>query len=643
MRAGLVPRFYVGGRGLEPDADELDSLLGPKVRALLLIHILGFPQNAPRWRAWCDERRLLMLEDATCSWLAAVDEGPVGCFGALAVFSVRATLGLPDGALLLTPGVSQAPGATGARNLAHVVRRHGAWAAQHSRVLGALISHGRIALRAGVEDLHSGAPARASATTIRLLPRLAEPQIAARRRANYAFMLEELVDHVPAPFDRVANGASPWAVPIEDGDRDALQSRLARHGIAAPSFWPTPHPALAAPVAPDLLRRRQRTLLLPVHQDLAPEDLERIVTVVRGKRLRRRELLLEMVESLDELRAEWTRLAERGDNVFATWEWASTWWRHFGAGRQLRIVACRSADGQLRAILPLYEYGKRPLRILRYIGHGPGDQLGPVCAPEDRLPTARAVRRVMRMLRADILLAEHHPGDASWSALCGGHVLTTEGAPLLRREGRDWEGVLAGFSGNLRQQVRRLERKLQREHGVRYWQGGIEGSVSQDMETLFALHSERWGDVETQFTGAHRAFHRDFAVVAQQRGWLRLWFMDADDRTVAAWQGFRYCGVEYYYQAGRDPNWKGPAIGLSLLAHSIRASIGDGVREYRFLRGDQAFKDRFANYNPGVESFGVACSHHASMALSASTALPEPLIARARRRVKRMTSGVGDH
>lgn len=129
------------------------------------------------------------------------------------------------------------------------------------------------------------------------------------------------------------------------------------------------------------------------------------------------------------------------------------------------------------------------------------------------------------------------------------------------------------------------------------------------------------------------AFHREFASIAQERGWLRLWFLEADGRTVAAWHGFRFRSVEYYYQAGREPEWKGPAIGFALLAHSIRAAMQDDVREYRFLRGDHAFKHRFANADPGVESFGIPRGYAGRLALAAGTALPESVLDRARRRV----------
>jgi dTDP-4-amino-4,6-dideoxygalactose transaminase len=54
LRAGARCRFYEATPDLAPDEAELEEQLGPEVRALLLVHTLGFVQDAPRWRAWCD-------------------------------------------------------------------------------------------------------------------------------------------------------------------------------------------------------------------------------------------------------------------------------------------------------------------------------------------------------------------------------------------------------------------------------------------------------------------------------------------------------------------------------------------------------------------------------------------------------------
>src|SRR6266851_5848765 len=78
----------------------------------------------------------------------------------------------------------------------------------------------------------------------------------------------------------------------------------------------------------------------------------------------------ELVDRLESLREEWMHLAEQGQNIFATWEFATTWWEHFGAGRRLLTVGCRNSGGELFAILPLYLWRRRPLRVMRFLGNG---------------------------------------------------------------------------------------------------------------------------------------------------------------------------------------------------------------------------------------------------------------------------------
>jgi CelD/BcsL family acetyltransferase involved in cellulose biosynthesis len=54
-----------------------------------------------------------------------------------------------------------------------------------------------------------------------------------------------------------------------------------------------------------------------------------------------------------------------------------------------------------------------------------------------------------------------------------------------------------------------------------------------------------------------------------------------------------------------------------LVAHTLREAIADGMSEYRFLRGDERYKDRFATRDPGVETVTLAGSHSGRAALSA--------------------------
>ena len=56
---------------------------------------------------------------------------------------------------------------------------------------------------------------------------------------------------------------------------------------------------------------------------------------------------------------------------------------------------------------------------------------------------------------------------------------------------------------------------------------------------------------------------------ALERGWLRLWVLEADGKAVAAWYGFRFAQIDWYYQSGRDPDWERQSVGFVLLAHTI--------------------------------------------------------------------------
>jgi CelD/BcsL family acetyltransferase involved in cellulose biosynthesis len=315
---------------------------------------------------------------------------------------------------------------------------------------------------------------------------------------------------------------------------------------------------------------------------------------------------LTRIADLDAHRADWDALAERSGNVFATWEWNATWWRHFGAGRELWTFACHDDPGRLAAILPLYLSSRRPLRVLRYLGHGPGDELRPVCAPEDRGLAADGLREGLPRSGWDVLLAERMPAAEGWAGRTGGHVLRRESSPVLSIAGRSWDEYLAGRSRNFREQARRRERKLAREHELRYRMADDPARLEHDMTTLFRLHEARWGKHGSgALSGQREGFHRDFAAQALERGWLRLAFLEVDDDPVAAWYGMRYADADWFYQAGRDPAWDGYSAGFVLMVHTIRTAFEDGMREYRLLRGDEEYKGRFAGDDPGLDTVAI--------------------------------------
>ena len=307
-------------------------------------------------------------------------------------------------------------------------------------------------------------------------------------------------------------------------------------------------------------------------------------------------------DSLEPLREDWSILALSTGNVFLTFEWAETWWRRYGRERPL-VIACKEGDATV-ALLPLYRWSHRPVRIGRFIGHGPADRLGPICVSTARSTAAEALLRAAQYADLDLVLAELLPGGEAWRDSLGERPVIVESSPTILLDG-GWNAYLERRSANLRQQLGRRARQLQRRYAVKFRLAASTDSLEEDLTLLFALHRARWGR-ETSAFARFESFHRDFARVAHERGWLRLWILELDDRPAAAWYGFRFGDVESYYQAGRDPAFRDASVGFVLLVHSIREAAADGMKEYRLLRGREAFKLRLADADRGVETFAIA-------------------------------------
>jgi dTDP-4-amino-4,6-dideoxygalactose transaminase len=276
VRANLRCRFYDATETLEPDEGELESLLGPRTRALFLIHYFGFPQNAVRWRAWCDKHGLMLIEDCAQAFLASFENRPLGSWGDIAIYSMYKTFPLPDGAALLagSPHRTQHPASLG---LSRLLRRHTAWLMSRSSHLDRLLARFEDPEE---EDFTLGDPeSRPFRVTDFLLRRVVDAEAAVSRRENYRVLLNALHAASPPVFASLPDGACPLIFPVETAEVDRLVGRLEEEGISARRFWPLSHPALPVEQFPRATAWHRRFVALPVHQELRASDLERLVGV----------------------------------------------------------------------------------------------------------------------------------------------------------------------------------------------------------------------------------------------------------------------------------------------------------------------------------------------------------------------------
>jgi CelD/BcsL family acetyltransferase involved in cellulose biosynthesis len=348
------------------------------------------------------------------------------------------------------------------------------------------------------------------------------------------------------------------------------------------------------------------------------------VAVGGGKPPRRAEPTVDLADRLEPLRADWTRLATAAGNIFATWEWNELWWRHYGRGRRLRVAVSRRGE-EVETIVPLFVWSERPVRIVRLLGHGHGDRLGPICAEDAADTSAQALRQALAAAPHDVFVGDWLAGDRAWAGVLGGRVVRTTGYPILTFAGRSWDELLAGRSARFRKSMRHSRNRLERSHEVRF-RSADAATLERDLDSAFRLHRARFGrDHGCHFCGEHEPFQREFAALALERGWLRLRLLELDGAAVAAEFGFLFQNAYFAYQGGRDPAWERESVGFVLELESIRRALEEGAEEYRLLGGEEGYKYRFPTEDPRLQTVLAPATGRgrvASAALAAAWRLP---------------------
>ena len=303
---------------------------------------------------------------------------------------------------------------------------------------------------------------------------------------------------------------------------------------------------------------------------------------------------------LDELVPEWRRIAELRANPFATPEW------YFATTSEAPfVVAARRDDGSLLGLLPLVEDSWRGIPALRFGGHALGDRFHPVAALRDEPEAATLCVAALEAAGKRRIRLDKCADETGWISQFQGHgssALTFRetaraGLPRIEIAGRDWDGYLGSLSKNVRSRVRRMERKLIREHGMTVRRVESPSELERDFSTFFELHDARRSEVGGTSLGSdqHRSELLEFCRSALDRGWLRLRIMECDDRPAAAFLGWKVGEKYCFYQSGFDPGFGRLSIGLVNLALAIRDAFEEGAAEFDLLLGDEQYKLRLAD------------------------------------------------
>lgn len=391
-------------------------------------------------------------------------------------------------------------------------------------------------------------------------------------------------------------------------------------------------------------------------------------------------ITVEVIASLDRLQAlepEWDELyelrAEAGPGV--SWEWCYHWWRHYGAGHRLQVLAVRDPQHLLLGLVPLMQlsgrwYQAREFRYLGDYGKGGAGDLEFLLRPGyDTLVLDAVSARLDQAADWDRLRLTRFrvESDGLWR-FCQHAVARGLRAELrfhswtvyMAMEG-SFEDYLRTLSKHRRTYIRHWLRRLAAAHQVEFRLATEAEEIRDTVDWLVRHRRERvrrqgrwsWFD-QPQYP----QFLKDVCVATAGKGRLRLFRLSLDGSLAGCMLGMAAGDTVVLYSYAYDPAHTAMRVPDALISNTIKWCLEAGARVIEFGRGDTPHKAHYMKclhpvakldlYRPQPRSLFAEAVAHAAFPLwyGAQALLPRRLITAVGRRVYRDTTpkarGQGD-
>ena len=322
-------------------------------------------------------------------------------------------------------------------------------------------------------------------------------------------------------------------------------------------------------------------------------------------------LELQRIDELNDFETGWNQLLSQSldNNPFLTYEWLTSWWKHFGKGRELKLFTAES-QGAVSLVVPvMYStrkvFGSRRSKV-EFVASGDSDyQCFLVTNFQE---AARTVNQLIESIMedsndADCVVFGEVPEDSVTARLLEGvkgkgfgvSRLAISSCPYVLLP-NNYELYSQTLGSNMRRNLKIWEKQALKDYRVEFVRYDQIGTVKEAMKIFFELHQKRQmakGNCGVFSDSVQRSFHTDVAKAFAEKGWLRLFFLTFNDRPVSAVYSYEYNGKLYAYLCGFDPEYARYRPGHLAFKNLIKYGIEKKLKELDFLRGDEEYKSRW--------------------------------------------------
>ncbi|MCW4016286.1 MAG: GNAT family N-acetyltransferase [Candidatus Bathyarchaeota archaeon] len=325
-------------------------------------------------------------------------------------------------------------------------------------------------------------------------------------------------------------------------------------------------------------------------------------------------LKLNEVDNFDGVKETWDTVLESnlfGNNVFLTWAWLSTWWKHFGSNRRLLLLTVEDED-KVCAIAPLmlskYKMpGLGSVKKVEFVGTRHSDYNNFIIAEQKEKCLNIIMDYLVNVVADwDWIELKEIPESKNYSGNLFSNVpfnldvqeRVYNVCPYITLPD-SFESFMKGLSCNMRQDLNKKLRRIKQNHKIDFKKFDEVGlSVNEAINVFMEIHQKKWNSEGLSgafHDGAFRDFHVDVAERFNDKNWLSLYFLMANDEPIAGHYSFDYAEKTYYYLSGFLPEYSVYSAGSLTIMLILKRCIENGIKEYDLMRGAEAYKKRWTH------------------------------------------------
>lgn len=308
--------FYRINPDTTADMNDIAAKLGPSVKAVMVTHFFGIPQDLRPLRALCDGHGLALLEDCAHCFFGRFGETPVGSSGDYAIGSSMKFFPIYEGGCLVSArhpiknvrlrsagagfeakaalaaleasfGYGRLPALRALLSLP-LRLKSALWGALKARRAGGAAGETSSALAPDSSDSSFNFDPRWTDKRSSLFSRLtlravSHARIVSLRRAHY-LALQAAFGALPGCrplFTSLPDGACPWVFPLLVDQPEAVFARLHAAGVPMVRFGAALWPGVDASICANSVVLGRQLIAFPVHQELRAAESGWMIAAVR--------------------------------------------------------------------------------------------------------------------------------------------------------------------------------------------------------------------------------------------------------------------------------------------------------------------------------------------------------------------------